>query len=298
MAYENDCNIVPHLEATLELCRQFCTRAGVAFQGVVRCEDFVSAAVSRLQDDLFATTEDTFTHVILNPPYKKINGETHTRRILNSAGLETSNLYAAFVWLSALLTRPGGEIVAITPRSFCNGPYFRRFRKALLGLIDLRHVHLFESRKKAFADDSVLQENVIFHAIRNGPGKGTVQISVSEGLDFGNSQVRAVPFQEVVAPSDPDAFIHLADGDDSRRVTQCMTAVRRDLGRTWAWRSPRDAWLTSAPANSSGKNPEPESAPVVYPCHFENGFVRWPLERRKEAQCHSLVRPDTRSLGP
>ena len=98
--------------------------------------------------------------------------------------METSNLYAAFVWLAACLTRPGGEIVAITPRSFCNGPYFRRFRKALLGLIDLRHIHVFQSRKEAFAEDSVLQENVIFHGIRGEHQETTVKISVSRGPAF------------------------------------------------------------------------------------------------------------------
>ena len=152
-----------------------CSRQGLLSRG--RCVVRISflRRWPNFSDNLFATTQDNFTHVILNPPYKKINGETQTRRILNSAGIETSNLYAAFVWLAACLTRPGGEIVAITPRSFCNGPYFRRFRKALLSLVDLRHIHTFESRKEAFADDSVLQENVIFHGIRNEHRRGNCQ---------------------------------------------------------------------------------------------------------------------------
>jgi adenine-specific DNA-methyltransferase len=103
--------------------------------------------VTRLHHGLFAAQENGFTHVILNPPYKKINGETPTRRLLSSAGIEVSNLYGAFVWLAVCLTQPGGETVAITPRSFCNGPYFRRFRKTLLSLIDLRQIHTFECRR-------------------------------------------------------------------------------------------------------------------------------------------------------
>ena len=281
VAYETDRNIVPHLEATIALCRQRCVQAGVAFQGIVRCEDFISAAVARLQDNLFATTQDTFTHVILNPPYKKINGETQTRRILNSAGIETSNLYAAFVWLAALLTRPGGEIVAITPRSFCNGPYFRRFRKALLSLIDLRHIHLFESRKEAFADDSVLQENVIFHGVRNEHRKENVRISVSRGLDFSDLQVREVPFRDVVAPDDSDAFIHLIEEDDGRQVMERMSRLSATLaelglevstGRVVDFRA----------REFLRKDPEPGTVPLIYPCHFEDGFVRWPLQGAKK----------------
>jgi len=281
VAYETDPNIVPHLEKTLELCRRLCAEAGVAFQGTVRSEDFISAAVAQLHDGLFGVTQDSFTHVILNPPYKKINGETQTRRMLNSAGIETSNLYAAFVWLAASLTRPGGEITAITPRSFCNGPYFRRFRKALLSLVDLRHIHTFESRKEAFADDSVLQENVIFHGIRNEHRKGTVRISVSRGLGFSDMQVREVPFQDVVVPDDSDAFIHLIKEDDGRQVMDCMSGLSATLaelglevstGRVVDFRA----------REFLRRDPEPGTAPLIYPCHFEDGFVHWPLKGAKK----------------
>jgi adenine-specific DNA-methyltransferase len=281
VAYETDRNIVPHLEKTTELCRQLCARTGVVFQATVRCEDFISAAVAQLNDNLFGVARDSFTHVILNPPYKKINGETQTRRILNSAGIETSNLYAAFVWLAACLTRSGGEIVAITPRSFCNGPYFRRFRKALLGLVDLRHIHTFESRKEAFADDSVLQENVIFHGIRNEHRKGTVTISVSKGLRFNDMQVREVPFQDVVVPDDADAFIHLIERDDGRQVMERMSRFSATLaelglevstGRVVDFRA----------REFLRKDPERGTVPLIYPCHFEDGFVHWPLKGAKK----------------
>lgn len=281
VAYETDANIIPHLEKTIELCRQLCDQMRVAFQGVVRREDFISAAAAQLSSDLFATSPSDFTHVILNPPYKKINGETQTRRILSSAGIETSNLYAAFVWLAACLTRPGGEIVAITPRSFCNGPYFKRFRKALLSLIDLRRIHTFESRREAFADDSVLQENLIFHGIRNERQAGTIRISVSGGLGFNDMQVREVSFQDVVIPTDPDAFIHLIEKDDAQQVMERMSRFSATLdelgievstGRVVDFRA----------REFLRKDPESGTVPLIYPCHFDSGWVRWPLEGGKK----------------
>jgi len=281
VAYETDRNVAPHLETTIELCRQRCAETGVAFQGTVRYEDFISAAVAQLDDNLFGLTQESFTHVILNPPYKKINGQTQTRRILNSAGIETSNLYAAFVWLAACLTRPGGEIVAVTPRSFCNGPYFRRFRKALLGLVDLRHIHVFKSRKEAFADDSVLQENVIFHGIRNEHRKGTVKISVSRGRDFSDMQVREVLFQDVVVPDDSDAFIYLMEGDEGREVMECMsrfTATLAELGLEVS----TGRVVDFRAREFLRKHPEPGTVPLIYPCHFEDGFVHWPLKAAKK----------------
>src|SRR5262249_20366113 len=74
-----------------------------------------------------------FTHAILNPPYKKINSDSDHRLILRQAGIETVNLYSAFVALTLSLMKQGGQVVAIVPRSFCNGPYYRPFREFVLG---------------------------------------------------------------------------------------------------------------------------------------------------------------------
>ena len=60
----------------------------------------------------------------------------------------------------------GGELVAITPRSFCNGPYFKPFREDFLETMSLRRLHVFKSRSAAFSRDAVLQENIIFHAVK------------------------------------------------------------------------------------------------------------------------------------
>ncbi|QLE42935.1 hypothetical protein FD723_22485 [Nostoc sp. C052] len=39
-------------------------------------------------------------------------------------------------------------------RSFCNGPYFRDFRRMFLEMMALDQIHLFESRQEAFSDDT------------------------------------------------------------------------------------------------------------------------------------------------
>ena len=54
-----------------------------------------------------------------------------TALILRRVGIETVNLYSAFVALALALLAPGGQLVAIIPRSFCNGPYYRPFRDFL-----------------------------------------------------------------------------------------------------------------------------------------------------------------------
>jgi adenine-specific DNA-methyltransferase len=73
--------------------------------------------------------------------------------------------------------------VAIIPRSFCNGPYYRPFRDFILERAAIRHMHLFESRSKAFKDDEVLQENIIIRLERGGQ-QGPVTIITSTDDSF------------------------------------------------------------------------------------------------------------------
>ena len=115
---------------------------------------------------LFQTKHAVFDVAILNPPYKKFRAESRTRQLLRRLNIETSNLYTAFLSLVVLLLNDSGELIAITPRSFCNGPYFRPFRQHLLQHVNLTQVHVFEARDHAFRDDEVLQENVILHAVK------------------------------------------------------------------------------------------------------------------------------------
>ncbi|WP_181881230.1 Eco57I restriction-modification methylase domain-containing protein, partial [Escherichia coli] len=98
---------------------------------------------------------DTFNKAILNPPYLKISASSEERKHLRSVGVETGNLYSCFVALALMLLDDKGELVAITPRSFCNGPYFNDFRRVLLDGNNLNKLHIFESRTSAFKGDKV-----------------------------------------------------------------------------------------------------------------------------------------------
>ena len=119
--------------------------------------DFIEDAVKNILDG----TGSRFTHAIINPPYKKINSNSAHRKLLRSVGIETVNLYTAFLALTILLMKDGGRIVGIIPRSFCNGTYYKPFREMMLKHCSIEWLHLFESRVSTFKDDNVLQENII-----------------------------------------------------------------------------------------------------------------------------------------
>ncbi len=69
---------------------------GVPYE--IHAKDFIHDSVDRIQFDMGTR----FTHAILNPPYKKINSFSQHRRVLSDLGIETVNLYTAFLALTIL----------------------------------------------------------------------------------------------------------------------------------------------------------------------------------------------------
>lgn len=235
-------------------------------------------------DDFILAAHDapnsTYTHIILNPPYKKINNQSAHRLALRRVGIETVNLYSAFVALALLLAEPGAHLVAILPRSFCNGPYYRPFREFLLGRAAIRHIHLFESRNKAFKDDAVLQENVIVHLQRAGK-QGVVKVSTSTDDTFTDLAVFLHPFEQIVFGDDPERFIHIPTKPEnhsnlpSPAIQTSLTELGIDIstGPVVDFRL-KEHLLAMPDANT---------VPLLYPVHFSSNGITWPIAGIKKA---------------
>ncbi len=273
--YELEDSLIEPLRETHRLCEQVCTRASVGFSGQVHHGDFIEEVVSQLREDLFSQRiEPRFNRVILNPPYRKIHSQSRIRKLLRGIGIETTNLYAAFVALSIHLLEDGGELVAITPRSFCNGPYFRPFRQLLFETMTLRQIHIFHSRDRAFRGDSVLQENIIFHAVK-AKTQSPVVISSSTCAEDRNIFRYVADPATVSNPKDPDRVINIvtcreeAELANRARSLSCTLedlGVQVSTGRVVDFRA--KTHLRAEPDGST--------VPLIYPCHFKEGFVQWP----------------------
>ncbi len=280
-AYELDSILARHLERTQAACRAACEDRGIRFSAQIAHDDFIERATALLRQDLFSERDyPRFNCAILNPPYRKINSDSKTRRLLSSIGIETSNLYTAFVALAIRLLEDGGELVAITPRSFCNGPYFKPFRDLLLDAMMLKRVHVFHARNKAFKEDAVLQENVIFYAVKGRPAEH-VAISSSTCAEDAHLTLRIVPPHEVVSPNDPDRVIHIPTSEDEGSIALKMRALPctlSDLGVEVSTGRVVDFRASEHLRAKPGKG----TVPLIYACHFEGGFISWPkLTSRK-----------------
>ncbi len=265
-AYEVDDTLRSHLTEHLS-----------AYKGVrphIFADDFISSS-----NLLLFQGETNYTHAILNPPYKKINSHSHHRHELRALGIETVNLYSAFVALAVLQAAQGGEIVAIIPRSFCNGPYYRPFRNFILQRAALHHIHLFDSRNKAFRDDEVLQENIIIRLERGGV-QGPVTITTSTDDSFSDFETHVYPFKQIVFPNDPEGFIHAptSPNENTFDASSGISYSLADIGVSVSTGPVVDFRLKDYLFDM----PEPGTVPLLYPGHFNSKGTDWPIAGAKK----------------
>jgi hypothetical protein len=267
-AFEVDARLRPGLEAALGS-----VRPEPGLTTTVWGEDFIDVAARSISGDLFSEALPSYTHAILNPPYKKMSSRSRHRTALRRCGIETVNLYSGFVALSLALLEPGGELVAITPRSFCNGPYYRPFRSFLLSRAAIRQMHLFGSRDRTFRQDDVLQENVIIRLERGGE-PCDVTISTSTDDSFADLEERVYPFDRIVLPDDDERFIHIPT-TPGRSAVEVSGSVHHSLDSV-------GLKVSTGPVVDFRLRPhlrdlaERGTVPLVYPSHCRNQRIEWP----------------------
>jgi adenine-specific DNA-methyltransferase len=244
----------------------------LSIPATVHSNDFIEDAVNNLSFGLGTR----FTHAIINPPYKKISSNSTHRLLLRTIGIETVNLYTAFLALTILLMKEKGQIVAIIPRSFCNGPYYKPFRELMLKHCSIENIHVFESRMTTFKDDDVLQENIIIKLVK-GKQSSLTKVSCSYDHLLDNVDELTFPFERIVKPNDKERFIHIPsdmlDVEDNPLFKETLSnlGLQVSTGPVVDFRIKK--YLLDAPTDSS--------VPMLYPHHFINGEIEYPKVHRK-----------------
>ncbi|MEI6645604.1 MAG: Eco57I restriction-modification methylase domain-containing protein [bacterium] len=253
--------------------------------------DFIETAVNWLQFE----PERRFTHVILNPPYKKIATSSSARNLLRCVDIETVNLYSAFVALSIKLLDDGGQLVAIIPRSFCNGPYYKSFRKLILRETAIQQIHLFDSRKSAFKDDNVLQENIVIK-LEKCAKQGDVLISMSADDTFHDYHVSSFAFSEIVKPLDKEQFIHIPTSCAPCQLDQLpgLTHSLSELGVSVSTGPVVDFRVK----DFLSRMPTRLTVPLLYPAHCGLNTSVWPKPDIKKSNALIIADQTKKWLFP
>jgi adenine-specific DNA-methyltransferase len=220
--FENDPKLIPLLEKTMTLCKRVLGDAGHEMRFVIRVEDFI---LSNAHESLFQTAPDASFHLaILNPPYFKVRKESAHAQAMMHVVHGQPNIYAFFMAVVANLLRDQGQMVAITPRSYFNGPYFKRFRKWFFDRMTARQIHIFESRTDAFREEEVLQENVILLA-EKASGPKDVLVTSSTGRDFQQVDRHVLPYRKVIEDSTGDHLVRVATSGFEQEIVHAVDGL-------------------------------------------------------------------------
>lgn len=219
---------------------------------------------------------ETYTHVIMNPPYKKILTNSKERQSVRAFGLETVNLYSAFMGAAISLTEDNGYIVAIVPRSFCNGVYYKPFREFILKNCAIKYIHLFESRNKAFKDESVLQENIIIMLQKNTEQKN-VKISYCNDDSFVGLSEFDVSFNQILHENDSEKYFNIPTKQQIGNENLTRYSNLKDLGIKVSTGPIVDFRMKTLLLKDFSE----KSVPLIYSVHLKNHRLSWPQESKK-----------------
>ncbi len=280
--YENDAALIRLLEDNMRHCQKALVAAGHELHYTIHGQDFILSTQGRqAQRTLFDDKQrlEPFDAAILNPPYFKIAAGSAHAAAMDAVFQGQSNIYMLFLARAADLLRANGELVAITPRSFCNGLYFKNFRRWFFSRMVLRHVHLFECRRSTFED--VLQESVITHTRRSSVALPTTTITTCFGRDIpAKLETLTLPSAKVLDNSSGDMVLRIP-------ATAVDSAIM-DIVESWPDRfadlglrvSTGPVVLFRAEEFLLAKADGEASAPLLEPHNIKPFKTVWPLERR------------------
>lgn len=284
--YENDENILPYLKKNMRMCKKKMEESGFEFSYRVYSDDFIIRN-SRFfkRDPAEIGTECFYDYVISNPPYYKIRKSSPVAKDLEVILKGQPNIYILFMALSTKLLKEKGELVVITPRSYCSGPYFSNFRRWFFNYMKPIKMHVFGSRRDVFKKYNVLQEMVILTAIKRKNDPEYLKISNSKGdiLKTKKIKKRRTEYTKSIIKTDSDIIMRiptseedelLADKVDSQGNKLDSFGFKVSTGPVVPFRT-SDSLID----NIADKN---KFAPLIWMQNIQRGRVSWPLDESKK----------------
>ena len=280
--YEDCEDIMPLLKMNMRVCQEVMAQKGLDISYSIFKENFILARMKEFQGEAGNRTQSEellYDLVICNPPYYKLKKNSPEAVAMRRIVKGQPNIYILFMAMAAKLMKEGGQLVILTPRSYCAGNYFSEFRKWFFGQITPVRLHEFESRR-LLKNDSVLQEMLILRGEKGGEQPDNVTISVSHKEPDQTTELvrREVPFDMVVVSRGEDIQIRIpttnieelvAKEVEKLQFTLTDLGFKASTGPVVPFRA--KAHLLNTVDDSS------ESAPLIWMENIDCGRVFWPL---------------------
>ena len=274
--YEIDDRAIPLLKESMEMTTDHFTERGAKFTYEIKNEDFILARPDK--------TEAPFHISSINPPYFKYSvKESPYSGALSDLYKGDPNIYASFMAMVMACLDKDGQMVAIVPRSFSNGLYFKGFRKFLFSTSSLDVIHIFNARDKIFKDLEVLQENIICKFTKTHQ-KDSVEIRSSNcSLDINALDSNRYPSNLVLDLSNSEGIIRIPESKESAELmlkAETLGGTFQDTGyfiSTGPVVEYRTRQFITEDNEGSG------SVPLYRPHNIRLAGINWTGEQKKDA---------------
>jgi len=190
------------------------------------------------------------------------------------------NIYAFFMTMAASMLADKGEMVFITPRSFCSGLYYKNFRKWFLRKVRITRIHIFESRKDIFDKDGVLQENVIIKASKNSK-EGVVTITTSRDKELNELGRIEVDYSDIISPKNSESFIRIPTSELDVKILHIIDKWPSTLNK-------QGVQISTGPVvdfrarEHLRQGLTKGSVPLLWMHNMQNMRVEWPSKKNKK----------------
>lgn len=285
--YEDCEDIIPFLKMNMRACQEDMAQKGLDISYNIFKENFILARMKEFQGEAGSRTQSEellYDFIICNPPYYKLKRASPEAIAMNEIVKGQPNIYVLFMAMAAKLMSNQGQLVVLTPRSYCTGNYFSEFRKWFFSQIVPVRFHEFESRR-LLKKDAVLQEMLILKGERGRerPDRITISMSYKEPNQTTELTKREVPFDMVLVSRDDDIRIRIpttaideliATEVDKLQFTLIDLGFKALTGPVVPFRATE--YLLNA---MDGKS---EFAPLIWMENIECGRVVWPLSSTKK----------------
>ena len=275
------------LKEVLAKLKDWLARTGIALKVTLRFEDYVLGNAQALSTGLFGKSEQ-YDLIISNPPYFKLAKDAPQAVACASVVHGQPNIYGFFMAIAAASLAPHGRLAFIVPRSFASGQYFRLFRERFFSEVRPESVHVFHSRADAFAEDEVLQENVIFVATKQPDWSKTREVDQPEftvtsslGMsDLSKPEVFRLPMDEVLDIHSKDKVLCIPSTNEEVAVFKRLRHWNGNLHR-YGWDISTGPVVPFRATDVIINESTPDAIPLLWMQNVQCMLTTWPAATRK-----------------
>lgn len=300
--YENDPNLIPLLKNVLNSCKNEMEEKGHDCEYTIYVRDFILQNGGHFRNytlHQIGKKRILYDYIISNPPYYKLNKDSIESAVMKDLVSGQPNIYAFFMALSTSILKPEGEMVFITPRSYCSGLYYSKFRKWFLDNIKIQNIHIFESRKDVFDQDGVLQENIIIKCKKNKNKDDEIVISSSNNKNLKEMKEIKVKKDKVIYHKNGDIFIRIPTSSLDSKIIEVVDDWPNTLSdlKLKISTGPVIPFRTRKHLQPNFDNNK-ESAPLLWMHNMKDMHIKWPLSKNNKEEAILLNKNTERLLLP